>query len=453
MATVQEEIEAIIEEFTRLQTAPAPYRDKNDDFPLPRVIGAGNGGSIIVSQKIDDAIVTVADQLMTADASLSPKVTRAEWRALVRGTFGPALAMIDLDIDLAKNADTVLIEIRTMLSKHVSGYGVREFAFGCTLFGNGAVQPFSIGPVRFESRLDWLARKSGDGAVSATTHRRIERAWSGKHPKKRKPSIDSICETDILDTVGSCPFVCSVTITGLAAEAGREKALTAARLAIAAIALLWVIPSRALEGMNLLFDYRTHRQKALSFIPGKIVLAGFRLSHTPHGPWLKNGEWEGEFVKYEEHFRVVGEVLDYVIDVTGNTARPKMMNTLAQALLWFHEGCREIVTLMAIVKYSAVLDALACGGKSGGIRRLLNARLGIQDNTPIRPNGPTLKQAVEEIYKDGRSRTIHGTNVKLGHDWSETKGLAEHFARLCLLHCIDWAAQNPSLDDPKQLSQ
>jgi hypothetical protein len=33
------------------------------------------------------------------------------------------------------------------------------------------------------------------------------------------------------------------------------------------------------------------------------------------------------------------------------------------------------------------------------------------------------------------------------------KRVAEQFARLCLLASIDWAAQNSSSDDPKQLSQ
>ena len=352
-----------------------------------------------------------------------------------------------------KNADAVLTEIKSFLSEHITGYGVREFAFGCTLFGNSGIMPFSIGPVCFEPRTDWLKRKSSDGAVSATTRRRVEQAWSGKRPRMRRLSADSMCEPDLLDAIGSCPFVCSVTTNGLAAEAGRDKALTAARLAIAAIALLWVTPSRALDGMNLLYDRRIHRQQALSFIPGKIVLAGSRLSHAPHGPSLKDGEWETDLVEHRDHFRIVGEILNYVIDPTGNVARPKLMNALAQALLWFHEGCREIVTLMATVKYSATLDALACGGKSGGIKRLINARLGIQDSDQIRPNGPTLKNAVEEFYSEGRSRTIHGTNEKLGQDWSATRGLAGQFACLCLLECIDWAAQNPSSDDPKQLSQ
>ena len=80
MATAQEQIKTIIKELTRLQTVPTPYWDKDDEFPLPRMIGLGNGSVITVSRKIDDTIVAVADQLMTADPSLSPKVTRAEWR-------------------------------------------------------------------------------------------------------------------------------------------------------------------------------------------------------------------------------------------------------------------------------------------------------------------------------------------------------------------------------------
>ena len=128
-----------------------------------------------------------------------------------------------------------------------------------------------------------------------------------------------------------------------------------------------------------------------------------------------------------------------------------MMNTLGQALLWFHEACRDSNNLMTIVKYSAALDALAGGRKAKGIRDLIHARLGIAETDSIRTNGPTLKQAVDQIYSDGRSRTIHGSNFKLGHEWSGTRGLAEQFARLCLSACIDWAATNSLCDDPEQL--
>jgi hypothetical protein len=453
MSKIRRRIVDIIHELKGLQRSPASLVDKDDDFTLPRMIAAGNGGSIIVSRKIDEIISLVADQLMTDDPTLARKYTRSDWQASVRRAFGPPLARIDLDDDPSENANLVVTDIRAELSKQVSGHGILEFAFGCTMFDNTAVKPFAIGVVRFESRLDWLSRKYSEGGIPLVTRRRVERALRGKSLRKRMQSYTSNIEADILDSLGNCAFVCSVTTNGLAGKAGQEKALTAARLATAAIALLWQTPSKTLEGLNLLFDRIPHRQKYLAFIPGKIVLAGSRWSHMPHGPWVSTGEWEKLFLRNRDHFAIVGNVLDYVVSPTDVVARPKMMNTLAQSLLWFYEGCRETVTLMAIVKFSASLDALACGGKARGIRHLINARLGMQDGMPIRPGGPSLKQVIDEIYSDGRSRTIHGTNDKLGHDWSVTRDVAEQFGRLCLLVCIDWAASNPSSDEPSKMLQ
>ena len=453
MATVQALIENIIRELTVLQKLPASIIDENDEFRLPRLIAVGNKGSLVVSSKIDQAITSIADQLMDSDPTRAKKYTQSEWRASVRQAFGPALYSIDLASDLSTNAETVLTDIKRALGKQLLGHGVREYAFGCTLFQNTVVQSFPIGPVRFESRLDWLARKHLEGGISTTIRRRVEQAWKGKRLRKRKPSSSSFSETDILDSIGNCAFVCSVATNGLAPEAGREKALTAARLAVATIALSWQTPSKALEGMNLLFDRTPHMQRALVFVPGRVVLAGSRWSHSLHGSILRSGEWERIFSEARDLFGVWGDVLNYVVSPTGAVARPKMMNTLTQALMWFHEGCREPVSLMAIVKFSAVLDALACGKKAAGIRHLVNMRLKIQDSAPIRADGPTLNRAIEEIYNYGRSRTIHGTNEKLGHDWSGTRGLAEQFARLCLLASVEWAANNSSSDDPAKLSQ
>lgn len=445
-------IEDIIKELTRLETVPMSERSMGDDFALPRMIDAGNGGSLVISRKLDEDIERVARKLMDDDPTLKPKFTHAEWRALVRRAFGPALVSIDLDDNVAMNASIVLDRIKTSLGQEVTGNGFREHSFGCTLFGHAKISPFSIGPVRCETREDWLARKHHEGGISAISRARIERAWHGQKLRKRKPSFDSISESDVLAAVDGYHFVCSVTTHGLAAEAGREKALTAARLATTVIALTWQTPSKALEGINLGFDRKPHRQKALSFVPGKRILAGSSWSHRPFGPSLKAGEWENVLSERAEIFEVAGDVLDYVISPTGAVTRPKMMSALAHALLWFHEGCRETVTHMAIVNFSASLDALACGGKSGGIRRLINARLKIQDEQPIRQGGPTLKKAIDRIYSDGRSRTIHGTNNELGNDWSDTRALAEQFARFCLLLCLDWVANNPISDDPRQLS-
>jgi hypothetical protein len=59
-----------------------------------------------------------------------------------------------------------------------------------------------------------------------------------------------------------------------------------------------------------------------------------------------------------------------------------------------------------------------------------------------------MKRVIDQIYSDGRSRTIHGTNEKLGHDWSVTRALAEYFARYCVVSCMDSAGKNASANDP-----
>jgi hypothetical protein len=156
--------------------------------------------------------------------------------------------------------------------------------------------------------------------------------------------------------------------------------------------------------------------------------------------------------EFGDHFRVAGEVLDYIIHPTGDVARSKMISTLTHALLWFHEACRESITLLAIVKYAAALDSLACGEGNDGICCLIKARLKISDDTQILKDGTTLKQAVYDIYGYGRNHTIHGKNKKLLHDWTETNGIAEHLARHCLNNCITLTAQNVT-DNPKQFAK
>ena len=454
MVTLDSIVISILAELKNTQNATIARIGKDDPFPLPRMIGVGNGVGIIVSRKIDELIALASHQLKSNDPSLARRVTDEEWNSTVRAAFGPPLAKIDLAESFQSNAKTVLNEVKTAIAQKASQYGRREFALGCTLFSNNTkVSPFAIGSVRFESRFDWLKRKHAEGEVSLISRRRIEGTWKDKKLAKRRASRDSMHEKSILDAIGGAPYICSVSTSGFAKEAGLGKALTAARLALSSISLLWQTPSKVLDGFNLAYDRALVLQRALSFVPGTITLSGSKLSHLPHGPYLRPGEWEKEFISSSDHFKVAGEILSYFVSPLESASRPKLMSALGQALLWFHEGCREPVTLMAIVKFSASMDALGGGKRSGGIRRILNARLGIKDTDPIRSGGPTMKETIDRIYSEGRSRTIHGTNDKLGHDWSTVRALAEQFARLCLVACFDWAAKNPRSDDPSLLKK
>lgn len=442
----------LITELQRIQAPNVLPENDQGGFGIPGWIATGDGRSIVVSSEMERLIAAIADELRKADPSLAQSHTVKEWTWLIRGMFGPALATIDLDDDCAENAARVIASVQAQLATTPATSDC-EHGFGCTLFGNVDVAAFEIGPVRFEPREAWLSRKEASGDVSATTARRLRKWWAGKKLAKRKQGIEAIRERDVQDAIADCPYVCSVSTIGLASEAGRLKAQIAAHMAMAAVSLRWEIPSSALSGFRLLVDPPLRRQQSLVFKPGVKTLAGRHVVGLPHGPTISAQEWLSQLTTHKDDFAVMGEAITYYLTATGASSRPKMMSVLAQALLWFHEACREEIDLMAVVKFTATLDALACGGKSGGIKRVVNARLGIKDDSTIRKGGPTLKKAVDEIYGEGRSRTIHGTNDKLGHDWSSTRRLAEAFARLCLIMCAEWMAKNPSSDDPTALQK
>ena len=417
------------------------------------LIDAGARGSLYVNARIEREIVDVARVLLQNDPSARRQFTNSEWRALVRKALGPPLANVDLDDDPLENAVEILTSVRVAIEEARQKHGPRQYAVECTLFGNTDIKPIVMGPVRIESREDWLTRMVSEGAVTAITARRVRSVWAGAaKSKKRKAYIDQAREADILEVVGKCTFVCSIATEGLPPETGKAKALMAGRMALSAISLAWNKPSAVLDGFRLKVDGDVRLMRVLSYAPRKITLAGSTLSHMPSGYTFKPGEWEILAAPLADHFKITGEILAFFTHATGKVKRSELMNTLMQALLWFHEACRETVDAMAVVKFTSTLDALARANEEDGIRQLLTARIGWKDDEQIyKRGGVTMKQAVKQVYRDGRSRTVHGTNDNLANDWTDMRSLAETLARFALVGCMDWAARYPNESDPDQL--
>jgi hypothetical protein len=63
-----------------------------DSFRLPRLIPAGNGGTIQITEEIDDLITRLARELKTKRPTLTRSIKDSEWRNWVRATIGPLLA-------------------------------------------------------------------------------------------------------------------------------------------------------------------------------------------------------------------------------------------------------------------------------------------------------------------------------------------------------------------------
>lgn len=443
-------LESIISELSEINKNSLIELTKGDEFPLPRLIPAGQPGETIqINRTIDDLITSLARELKRSRPELGKGVKDEEWRQWVRSGIGPLLAETSLAVSHAASASMLLPKLEETLKSTISFFVAREYAFGVRLFGEHYVRAFVLGPVAFELREDWLDRKANAGDITAVTQRRLKRAWSGKKITPRKRNRDQLREQDILTSVGPSPYICTVKLkAGFAFDAGLETALTAARLALASMALAFEKSSRAISGFWLHYDGPIYQQKALTFITGRIVLGGSRFNRHPHGPTISNEEWEAEIKKLSASYKSCSDVLEYFTDATCNNPQKMVLNALLQSLLWFERGCREGNDLVAVINLTASLDALAKGDREGGIIRILDARLGFTPGMPATADGQTFQALVKEFYSQGRSRGIHGTSDRVGHDWSQKRATVEFLARAALLECLDYAAKHPGMTAP-----
>lgn len=60
MKPIRTNVTDIIIELTRLQAVSVALHNDGEEFCLPRMIAAGDSGSLIISKKIDDAIADVS---------------------------------------------------------------------------------------------------------------------------------------------------------------------------------------------------------------------------------------------------------------------------------------------------------------------------------------------------------------------------------------------------------
>lgn len=363
-------VEEIIRQIRDLPDVPhwARYDIAKKQYELPITLYVGEAKSIEISPEIEKNLTKLSKSLMeNYFSSYKVKFTNSEWNKITKRAFGLVFNHREDQVYLEKDAKGALEFIVEQLCKWIREIQEREYAFGCHFCNLPDFEPLSIGPVRFEPRIAWLKRMFDNGNVSKVSVARITKSWEGKRLRKRKLSEDGLRERQILGAIGKSEFVCSVTVVQTGAEAGLQKAATAARLAMTVIALAWDKPSSTLNYMALIFDGEPHAQQSVIFVPEGLGGFSASRSYIPGGvTWLKEEEWDSLRMNLEKIFTCGGDVIEYFLGNSDETQRPKIFDVLLQSILWFHEGCREKTDLMAIVKFWSAMEALS-GGKKRGV--------------------------------------------------------------------------------------
>ena len=418
-----------------------PFQFQDSKYPFLSTLNLGNGQVLYITPEINGMLASFSRVVMDVFFQChKSEFTDSDWNRMVKRAFETALVGHDPAKLSEKDAGTILKVVKDRTHDWILAIHECEYAFGCHFCNISDFEPLSIGSVRFEPKLAWLARIQGGGRVSEISRSRIERAWQG-HPLPE----NEYRERHILDVTRGSDFVSGVAVGPAGEDAGLQKALIAARLAMTAIALAFAKPSSALDAMGLTYDRQPHLREHLVFSSGEQFGWGSSGSGRPGGiSWLNAEKWEELRSDYDRIFYCAGEAIRYVTHAHDEVSRPKMMQVLSQALLWFHEGCMEDADTMAIVKFCSSMEALTCGKKRKGILDLIRANLSIG-------NEDRLRKDVNRLYDTGRSGTVHGTNAKLGHDWGSDRNISERLAQLCLISCLERAAKHQEPDDGPKL--
>lgn len=443
MANINDAYRTIIAELSEM-ASPDPRAKRPSSFP--GLIAAGETGSVLTNEAIEKAISDVAIWLFDQKPALKNRHTRKEWSALVRKAFGPAIASIDLA------ATDAALSLRSFVEKALEATPAtvesQLTTIGCTLFYKPIPQPIGIGPVRFEPKEEWLARAVRIGQISEQSKQRLEAAFRGEDIPPAENDIASILEGSIIDVLGRSQLACTVETNGLAPELSQKRAIIAARLAQTSIGLLWALPSSTLEGFHLSVEPGYRQIRTIPFRPGAIMAGGSRSVGTPRGPDLSDDEIRDLIEDARNLLDLAGQMISCWTSADAYDQASKSLRRLAQSIFFFWEGCKESDNLMSIVKFTAALEALA-QAKSSGILSLIEARLSRKKDDKL-IGSQTAKEFVDLIYSKGRSRTLHGTNEELLHDWSSTRTGAESLTRHCLVQCMGAYLSDPQITDFKK---
>lgn len=416
-------------------------------FPrLPPTIGLSSGEVIFVSERSVRAIRKIAHTYWRNSAECQRALSAGEMPSFVSRSIGTVLNEFrdpsTSQIQLPDAPDHLWKLVRAQF-----GTDLKEFneelvhIFGGWIIQGAALPAIDVGPVRFSLRNQWLRDSIAAGTLTDLEGDRLSELWQvgGTEPLIPIESLEDLKLRSIFEAIGSCPWVCAVRVCGHSREWSLQKALIAARIAIAAISLAWHAPSQQAEQTGLLYDLGPNRMRHT------VSLDRQRRFSAQHENVLRIGRFlnADDAAKFEmqsrDFLRVVGAVLDGFLSVDPHRPKRLMEDTISHSLIWFGEACNEPLKFMAVVKFAAALDTLAGGKGASGICKLVELRCAVADmDAPFLTDGTTAKQLVEDVYEGGRSRIVHGTRPRILEDVAELRVRAEFLATIVLSQCCRW---------------
>ena len=323
----------------------------------------------------------------------------------------------DLANDFRNILEKLAEEVRTDVDRHIP----------CTLFSEDQMVPaFTVGPVEFLPRADWIDRfvrdrearrlvdevEQGELTMDAVRQRALERdsgsaiqdAWT------------------VITSLRGYSWVGTIRAVGHEARQSHRKMSTIVGLAIDAVGLLFhVDDARRLTKAGRAHLFAEDRL-ATAVDDGRFIYGG-----STHVPGLRSapGELAAKMRADREFLDAAGRILDVYVESRQKGLAPHLVEAWVNALYWFGAARREASDFMAVVKYGCAADGISGGGGAHAITKFAAAAFAPKEVGEPKAGALSVADAVTMVYAKGRSNLAHGDTPGLLEDFSEPRRVGD----------------------------
>lgn len=316
---------------------------------------------------------------------------------------------IALATDYTENLNQLIDQARHDIDRHIQ----------CHLFHDDQKVPaFSVGPVDFRPRQDWIDRFVTDSQEHALVMQ-VEKGELHIDELRRQAFLPEGERTiynawTILSSLGNYSWVATLRLSGHGISQSHQKASIIVGLAIDAIGLRFHVDAArrfTKSGRQHLFvEDRLATSTSGSFLHGTSV-------QVP-GLASKPGEFATKMLAEREFLDAAGTILEAYVQGRQSGKAQHLVERWVNALYWVGEARRETSDFMAVVNYGCAADGLSgAGGNAIEMTKFAKAALNPKEE-PTPTDTMTIEDAVSIVYREGRNKLAHGEMSGLLEDLS-----------------------------------
>lgn len=449
---LRNELKKLIDELDRLHSGAVEW-DREDGFP--DYVTAENGMQRQFNKAAIQALLNVSKVMHLNRPKDLIKIEVKQYEKIVRQVVADMHAdgmFINFQIE---DDERLIPKLKALIEERIaSASSMHTHYFPSWTLGMEQLRPFTLGPVTFMSRADWIDSVNFPERALAGCLGTPEANLVWKETLKtalQKPNDGSAVEGlagIIYTSISKCTALTRVTIHGYEREFSRKLARIVAKAALDALSLVFGAQEAFLQ--QALQDERLPPVRISSFVETDGMLwfpgweLGGRVPRWSHEQVLKTLDDLGDVLP------ALGAILDGLVDPV-TCQCPKLSTRWATALDWYGEACREANDAIALAKLGTSLDVLSAGGKNVGICEMVSHLTGMSKSRVVISGPPecTLERLVKEIYDFGRSQILHGTHYDRLKSFARDRAVAAQLARIVLLRAAQRLQNYSGSDEDK----